>query len=226
MDREKRHNLLISGMGSASGGVFNNVRIDGMSKVNGDLSCVRFLCNGKADINGSVTADDSIEVNGLATIAGFLKAEHVVINGKATVRGDIVGERAELSGMPNITGNCEVETLTIKGGIRIDGLVNAETIDVRLYGHSRIREMGGKTISVRREPNDLSRFLAFLFPPFASKLSADSIEGDDIYLEYTQAGVVRGNNVRIGPGCDIELVEYRNKYEQSPEAKVTRHQQV
>ncbi|CAJ1002411.1 MULTISPECIES: polymer-forming cytoskeletal protein [Brevibacillus] len=226
MDREKRHNLLISGMGSASGGVFNNVRIDGMSKVNGDLSCVRFLCNGKADINGSVTADDSIEVNGLATIAGFLKAEHVVINGKATVRGDIVGERAELSGMPNITGNCEVETLTIKGGIRIDGLVNAETIDVRLYGHSRIREMGGKTISVRRETNDLSRFLAFLFPPFASKLSADSIEGDDIYLEYTQAGVVRGNNVRIGPGCDIELVEYRNKYEQSPEAKVTRHQQV
>ena len=226
MDREKRHNLLISGMGSASGGVFNNVRIDGMSKVNGDLSCVRFLCNGKADINGSVTADDSIEVNGLATIAGFLKAEHVVINGKGTVRGDIVGERAELSGMPNITGNCEVETLTIKGGIRIDGLVNAETIDVRLYGHSRIREMGGKTISVRRETNDLSRFLAFLFPPFASKLSADSIEGDDIYLEYTQAGVVRGNNVRIGPGCDIELVEYRNKYEQSPEAKVTRHQQV
>lgn len=38
----------------------------------------------------------------------------------------------------------------------------------------------------------------------------ETIEGDDIHLELTRARVVRGNNVSIGSGCDIDLVEYKN----------------
>ena len=37
------------------------------------------------------------------------------------------------------------------------------------------------------------------------RLTADSIEGDDIVLEYTTAQVVRGHNVRLGPDATSAL---------------------
>lgn len=42
-------------------------------------------------------------------------------------------------------------------------------------------------------------------------LRCSIIEGDDIYLEDTRSKIVRGNNVTIGRGCEIELVEYKNE---------------
>jgi hypothetical protein len=39
-------------------------------------------------------------------------------------------------------------------------------------------------------------------------LTVNSIEGDDIRLSSTRARVVRGNNVVIESGCEIDLVEY------------------
>lgn len=58
------------------------------------------------------------------------------------------------------------------------------------------------------------------FAADSAELSAESIEGDEIYLENTNARVVRGNNVTIGPGCEIELVEFKNDFRQLKGAKV------
>ena len=56
--------------------------------------------------------------------------------------------------------------------------------------------------------------------PFSSDFSTESIEGDEVYLEYTRTKVVRGNNVSIGPGCEVELVEYKNNFQQAKGAAV------
>jgi len=45
-------------------------------------------------------------------------------------------------------------------------------------------------------------------------LPINLIEGDEIYLEYTTAKAVRGKNVTIGRGCNIELVEYVDNFNQ------------
>ena len=37
------------------------------------------------------------------------------------------------------------------------------------------------------------------------------MEGEDIYIESTTAEVVRGNNVTIGPRCNIEILAYKDK---------------
>jgi hypothetical protein len=55
---------------------------------------------------------------------------------------------------------------------------------------------------------------------YDGRLDTETIEGDDIYLEYTRVKVVRGSNVKIGKGCEIELVEYENNFQQDREAKV------
>ena len=51
-------------------------------------------------------------------------------------------------------------------------------------------------------------------------LNAEIIEGDEIYLENTKAKVVRGNRVTIGPGCDIDFVEYQNHFQCEKGTKV------
>ena len=51
-------------------------------------------------------------------------------------------------------------------------------------------------------------------------LEAELIEGEEIDLQATKAGVVRGRNVVIGPGCEIERVEYSGSLMVAPEAKV------
>ena len=58
------------------------------------------------------------------------------------------------------------------------------------------------------------------------ELTADIIEGDDIYLENTHAKVVRGNNITLGSGCEIELVEYKNDFKQDKEAEIGTHRKI
>ena len=65
-----------------------------------------------------------------------------------------------------------------------------------------------------------------ILPKGHNKLTVDIIEGDDIYLENTHAKVVRGNNITLGPGCEIELVEYKNDFKQDKEAEIGTHRKI
>ncbi len=196
MEQKARHDLSLSGVGSASGGTYHDVRINGVGKVYGDLDCVRCRVDGVADIYGNV------------------KATTVQIRGRARVQGSVSGEEVRLEGDTNIAGNCEAETFHAAGAFQVDGLVNADQVSIRLHGSAQVKEIGGENISV------VKHHKFGLFSRF-KKLTAETIEGDDVHLEFTKANVVRGNRVRIGPGCEIECVEYRTDYQQAPEARVT-----
>jgi hypothetical protein len=58
------------------------------------------------------------------------------------------------------------------------------------------------------------------------ELTVRIIEGDDIYLENTHAKVVRGNNIEIGPGCEIKLVEYKYSFKKDEMAEVGTHKNI
>ncbi len=66
----------------------------------------------------------------------------------------------------------------------------------------------------------------FLFISHVGNLQTSIVEGDDIYLEHTIAEVVRGNNVTIGPGCEISVVEYHTSFNQKGNAVVKEHKQI
>ena len=57
-------------------------------------------------------------------------------------------------------------------------------------------------------------------------MSAQLIEGDNIVLEYTDADIVRGKNVVIGRGCNINKVEYTNEYKLKDDGKVENAEQI
>ena len=134
--------------------------------------------------------------------------------------GDYSGETVALQGFLRVKGDCAVERFGCEGGFEVSGLLNAGVVDVALGAPCTATEIGGESISVRYASWALKRLVAKLLPSQSFRLAAETIEGDDVRLENTTAKVVRGTNVTLGPGCDIELVEYSEAFERASGAKV------
>lgn len=236
METASRRNLGFAGVGSVSGGVFNRVSINGNGRVEGDVDCNRLKAQGKSEVEGNVKAQ-LIDVKGNLMILGALDANiahvrgQIKVVGKGTVkeisiygRGDMheffAGERIKVQGGLSVAGNCTVDQFFLRGECNLGGLLSAENIDIRLHGSSRATQIEGSIVKIKREsPFGFFGMMSSLFQKERS-LSVESIEGDAIILEDTRAKVVRGNSVIIGPGCEIEHVEYRNHLHQHEEATV------
>lgn len=240
MENTTRHNLHLTGESSVAGGLYNNVRITGDEIIQGDLDCINLKLIGTCDIRGSVKAQMA-KVTGTADIRGSLEAEEFTIAGtinidqnaavkrfkiygETKVRGNAAVEQAEIFGQLDINGECNTETFTAKGPLRIGGLLNAGKIDLEMHSQCRIKEIGGEQINIRRGTDMIfKKIVKFFCMPrdfYQGHLITDSIEGDDIYLEYTQAKVVRGGNITLGPGCKISLVEYKHTFHKHEDSKI------
>lgn len=225
METPSKRNLILSGIGSSNGGTVRLAKIDGIGKVNGDMNCSDFIVNGKADVHGSVQSSKA-EINGTALVEGSLHSEQIRIQGKLTVQGNLIGDHLHLNGMLSVNGGCESETFDANGRLQM-GTLNAGSIQITLQGQSHIAEIGGEHIKIRKQPGiDYTKWLKWIPIPVGSQLTAQTIEGDTIYVEYTTAKAVRGTDVVIGPGCEIGLVEYKGKFEQDKGSKVERLEQL
>jgi len=222
-----KHNqdLKMTGTGSSTGGQYDHVKIIGEYEIYGDLACEHYKCVGTCDVRGSLRIDE-------AGVTGTLSADGPAWIGKLSLRGTIdvrggnlEGGELDLKGGATISGNCSAEAFTGKGLFAIGGLLSADTIHFQLSGECRAKEIGGERINIKRA----SKFgfidsLAFGFLRGQhAALLADSIEGDDIYLEHTTAAHVRGNRVTIGPNCKIEHVESKEYYRVDPDSTVNLH---
>ncbi|WP_127530884.1 polymer-forming cytoskeletal protein [Paenibacillus kobensis] len=201
-------NLSVKGMGQAYGGQYRHVVIDGLARVSGNVQCETFRLNGMSRMNGSIDTDQ-MTINGVMNGKASIIAKRVNIDGKVNVRGSLVSDEIVLHGLLNLEGDCEAEQVIVRGGFGIAGLLNAGTIEVDLHGRCKAGEMGGSTIRVTRSRSSrASRLLSRIIPAFEPQLQAGVIEGDDVHLEATRASVVRGRRVYIGPGCEVDRVEY------------------
>lgn len=218
--------LKISGAGSANGGKYDEVRISGAGEVKGDIECRLFKTSGASEVKGNVKAQ-SFEISGASEIKGSVDAEYMKISGASEINGDVTTKDIRVSGSSEIKGALRAETVTLKGaceiekdceaedfkaygGFEIKGLLNAGNIEIKIWGGCSVKEIGGEKIDIRIGNEGVFGFTKMISMFFSKPkgLETDLIEGDEIYLEETKAKVVRGNNIVIGEGCEIELVEY------------------
>ncbi|EOP69415.1 MULTISPECIES: polymer-forming cytoskeletal protein [Bacillus] len=234
---ENQHSLTVNGSGSSAGGDYNKVKIRGEGTISNNMSCNDFKTYGTSEVRGNMKAKNYV-VYGDSEVQGNMEAEYVKVYGNAQVQGDgqinktkvrgmiefkgkLSGDFVDVKGALNVKGDIEVEELLLTGGLESDGLLNAENIEISLrYEGSKVREIGGKKITVRKK----ARFIPFT--SHAGSLQTSIIEGDDIYLEHTIADVVRGNHVIIGPGCEISVVEYHTSFNQKGNSVVKEHKQI
>ncbi|WP_276358338.1 hypothetical protein [Cohnella caldifontis] len=220
MDNQPYGDLNMSGVGSAGGGRYRRVKLEGVGKVNGNVSADDFRLNGVSTVRGSVETK-SFFANGKLKVEGDVSADQAEMDGLIDVGGSLTGHEAVLNGYLKIGGDCEFERLRAAGGFEVGGMLNAGFVDIALYGQGKAREIGCESIRVRKIPKSRwKEALRNLFPRWRPELLTGTIEGDDLDLEHTVASAVRGNRVTIGPGCRIERVEYRTEYRKHPGAKV------
>jgi cytoskeletal protein CcmA (bactofilin family) len=223
MNDTTRRDTKIAGAGDVAGGMYGDVTIAGAGTVLGDIDVTALKVAGTANVQGKVVAT-TLNVSGNADFAADVQANEFIVSGTSEVRGGIgagvlrvngactvIGSvnatKVELRGTMRIGGDVQAESFDAQGVFSVGGLLNAGTVKIRLYGGCDARDIGGERIDVA-----LGKPWAFL-PFFGERnLTADTIEGDTVTLENTRAKVVRGRDVRIGTGCEIDLVEYTGTY--------------
>lgn len=219
---ETNNDLRINGLGSSSGGKFNFVQINGKGDINGDLECRELQVNGLAHIDGNIKAD-TIRVSGKSDFHGDVSGMHMIIDGMTDIGGAVKVETVENRGVLKVAKDCGSEVFSSQGGFTVGGLLNAGKIDISVYAQCKAREIGGEDIEVRIGGGpSIRKFIGSLFPglPLNPVLTTDTIEGDNLYLENTTAKIVRGQNVKIGTGCQIDIVEYKGSYYRDPVASI------
>lgn len=210
--------LIIQGNGSTAGGDFRDVKINGIGKVAGDVNCARYIVRGKSEVNGNISAK-FVQVAGSSLIRGNLKASEVSINGRADITGALTGERIKVNGKVRTHGNSEAKFFDLNGACTIDGKLKSKLIHMTLDGRSQVRTIAGETIRTRIRSDWMYWLLSKLGSRTTPVLQVDTLEGDDLELVHTHAKIIRGHHVRLGPGCQVERVEYE-KLDLHPDAEV------
>jgi len=228
MTNNRRNDLRINGLGSSSGGSYNFVQINGKGDINGDLECEDLQINGLGCIHGNAKAGTA-RIAGKSEIDKNFSGQQIIIDGMTEVGGSVSADRVENRGMLKISRDCESETFRSQGGFNVGGLLNADKIDIEMYVASSAREIGGQEIEIKAgSAFGFKKFLSSLFPMWQLNhyLTAETIEGDSIYVENATVKVIRGKDVKVGPGCQIDVVEYKNNYYKDTASSVKEEKKV
>lgn len=216
------NDVRIAGEGTVGAGSYGTVTINGAGTVHGDITCTEIRINGAGTCKGAVKADTAV-INGTGRFDGQVQIGDVTVNGEATamqsagigvlrvkgrmqIKGSLAARTADVRGELSVGENVEAESFEGEGAFKVGGLLNSERVSFRLHGESSAREIGGENITVLGPRGFVPAALLGLFTE--KRLTVDTIEGDDITLEYTTAKMVRGARVSIGEGCKIGTVEY------------------
>lgn len=181
----------------------SSVEVLGHLQVRGKLTATRLTLRGECSVAQSCRAQELHSFGSLRT--GSLQAVKVVS-----------------SGYLSVARSARAEEFQTDGAVRIDRLTCKETIHIQLGGLCRIRHMtceGGITIA----PS--SRLMNLPMRPFR-KLRCETIEGAGITLYRTQADLVCGQSVTVGPGCTIGEVRYRDRLTLHPHSQVGKITQI
>ncbi len=153
---------------------------------------------GSGVVSGNPVKTVEFRSAGSTRVAGRLKAEEIETSGSLQVEGDVEAEELSASGSLQVGGKVHVEEFRSSGAVRIDGGLKAEEVTIELGGTSKIRTIEAEEIRVKATGG---------FFRVRGELTAERIEGQEVELEATTAALVRGDEVRIGPHCRIDVVE-------------------
>ncbi|MDQ7092149.1 polymer-forming cytoskeletal protein [Desulfosporosinus sp. PR] len=220
--------IIISGKGTIEGNTKAAQKIDisGMGRITGNVEGKEITSSGTGTIEGNLQGE-RIQTSGNLKIGGNAKVVELATDGRSRIDGQLKAEKIMFHGYLSVGADVEAEEFISQGSFSIDGLLNANRIDIDINGFCKVNEIGGEEILVRNRHgnwNFLTKFVnSFLGNDRElGKLSVKLIEGTDIYLEYSHVGIVRGNNIKIGPQCTIEEVEYRDSLSIDPSSTVKR----
>lgn len=216
--------LHASGSAKISGNVYceGDAHCSGSGKFGSSFECNNFHASGATHIEKNLKCSSAM-FSGASKVCGSVECETGRFSGATEVYGNLNFKDLSMSGVSKILGNASGDNAKISGITEIGGLLNAENIEIIISptagcGQIKIKEIGCTNLTVTPGLNSFSS----IFNSFFGKknglqgyaiICCDVIEGDEIKLVSTKAKTVRGRNVTIGEGCEIEQVEYSGTIE-------------
>lgn len=221
---EELQDIKITGDGQISQGNYRNVKVMGnvtllgdinaeKIKIMGAISCEgnikakEFVTSGGAVCNGKINVTEIIKVSGGAEFKEDISSNEIKIHGGAEFSGSVKFNKMFVSGGCEIKGDCEGEDFFSSGYIEVKELLSADKVTILPSKNSYVKEIGGSEIHVVREKIKKVMFINVRMKS-DGYLNSDVIEGDKIFLENTNCKIVRGHDITIGVGCNIEKIEY------------------
>lgn len=235
------------GIGNVKSGKYEDVIIDGIAKIKGAI-CSNSICiNSKSTIKGSVTTGSTI-VNGACNIkgdissnllnnSGYLKVKgksickDITNHGKYSTTSEIKSEVFTSDGVVKSRSDIEVQKFIANGPIIIKGMLQADTADITVKGVGFINQIKAKIVhtgklrDVRLRPS-VDILARLVLAPLSgikitlNRININMIEGTLVDISFTNAELIRGEKVTIGPGCRVNRVEYAKSIEVSEDSYI------
>jgi cytoskeletal protein CcmA (bactofilin family) len=124
-----KQNIKINGSGTAGGGKFDEVKINGSGKVVGDVECNCLKIDGSGKIEGSVNAE-SIKINGSGAIEGDIIVTDMKINGSSSLLGNVNVNALVVNGSSSFKKDAKVQDFEINGSAKVNGRVTGGVVIV------------------------------------------------------------------------------------------------
>lgn len=200
--RLSEETIKIVGSGVVSG---NPVRTQefkcaGSGRVRGNLEAQDAHVAGACAFDGDVRVEE-FRSSGSSQIAGSLSATEVEASGSLQVEKDVHAQEISASGSLSVGGQVVTNEFRSSGGVRIGSDLKAQEVAIDLGGHCSIRTIEAQEVRVKATGG---------FFRARGELICERITGQEILLEGTNAALVVGEEVRIGPHCRIDAVEARD----------------
>ena len=233
--------ISVSGNGKISAGEYQNIAIHGNAKLCGLVKCTNLKSSGSLK-GESIECLETFKANGNAYFYQSIKAENLYASGNLFSEGDLtIGQniscsgrlksqgtirckQLSISGSARTNGEIQTNNAIINGNIRCNGLYSAENIQIRFDGKTSLGSAHGNQITISMKTSRKIWKSWLIFPLFIKKYNknahADSLNGNEINVEYTNCPQVTGKTITIGKGCYIQLAQYSEKITISPRAKV------
>jgi hypothetical protein len=169
----------------------------GALKVGEGINTAELRNSGALSVGGSVNAK-KVESSGSLKIHCEVETESFNNSGACriarslTSKGDVVQ-----SGVLKVGKNVTAKNYQSTGSFRVGGTIKAEKIDIEITSDSKAGTLEAPEIEVRGSAA-------------MGKLRCGTVKGKKIRLEVTDADVVEGDDVEIGPRCRIRKVVAKN----------------
>lgn len=166
------------------------VSLKGTANVGGDVKATEFAAKGSTNVAGDVTADE-MRAKGSTRVDGNLQADRLDAKGSSKF-GDVDADTVSAAGALSVA-DLAAETVEIRGVVDAD-LVEADEVRVAMGdGESTVESIAGGTVVVERENSD-------------GRLHAQTVEGEEVYLEHATVDEVTGEKVSLGPDARVGTV--------------------
>lgn len=207
-----------SGAGTIPGGEYEKIAVSGSARLGGEIRCSSFHSAGALSGEGSISCSGEVHTSGSSHVGGSISADSLVASGSFR-SGSISGGRVKISGACRVNGDIEADRVVFRGSISCSGLINADVVEIHINGTCQVGSIGGGEILIAPETENAKRSI-FKRGEYLMMVVEEGIEADEVRIENVKCPVVTGRCVLIGDGCHVNIVQYSDSVEISPNAHV------